>query len=740
MARLPQPGADNGAWGDILNDFLLIEHNANGTLKSSGSLSTKADDTSVVHNSGNETIAGTKTFSSSVVVPVPMLGNQAANKTYVDSAIPDVSTKVSKAGDTMSGALNVPGGAVVPSNWFNVKVYGAKGDGSTDDTAALQATINAVPSTGGTVYIPSGTYNISSALELKNSLVLQGDGINASRIAQTTTSANGLHALNAINVDIRDLRVGGPGSGTGIGIYFERSASNPVDYINLTNVNIRQFGSHGFQIDTVIVSTLVKVISQNNGGHGFYINNGTSLNMSACYGLNNGQAGYCLTSVVYSSLNGCATDSCGIGYLLDTCQGVALNGCGCESTVNKSTSYPGHAFKVIAGASNGLYNCWNYANMAIAYWVTGSARSVILSGVSESGPVVGATASIQVDSGSSAMLSGYQVVTALSIAGSVSYWDGVNNRMGISIAPTHVFDAAGTGNTVIGQFTTNTNSGTNTQPVVRATGSDVGNRAFGAILGADTTNRWVVNMDGKQEWGAGNASRDTFLRRSSAGVLATDNTFATVTGLQVGSVTTDFGGGAGVVSIKDATTIPTTNPSGGTIMYSESGGGAALKARDPNGNIYGLTPLFLRKTADTGITSSTTLASDPHLTTNLQANAVYRFELQLFCDGDAAGDLKLDFTVPASATCKWSPLAFGSSFAGGAGANSSSAKLAFETAGTPDTFGMAAVGTKLGLLIRGIVRTSASSGTFALQWAQGTSSANATTIYTDSYMELRRVA
>jgi hypothetical protein len=33
MARLPVPGNDEGGWGDILNDFLLQVHTANGTLK-----------------------------------------------------------------------------------------------------------------------------------------------------------------------------------------------------------------------------------------------------------------------------------------------------------------------------------------------------------------------------------------------------------------------------------------------------------------------------------------------------------------------------------------------------------------------------------------------------------------------------------------------------------------------------------------------------------------------------------
>ena len=33
MPRLPQPGADSGTWGDILNDYLLQAHKPDGTLK-----------------------------------------------------------------------------------------------------------------------------------------------------------------------------------------------------------------------------------------------------------------------------------------------------------------------------------------------------------------------------------------------------------------------------------------------------------------------------------------------------------------------------------------------------------------------------------------------------------------------------------------------------------------------------------------------------------------------------------
>jgi hypothetical protein len=96
VSRLPTPGSDNGIWGDVLNDFLSVEHNTDGTLKASGSLSTKANDSAVVHNTSNETVAGIKTFSSSPIVPAPSTNTQAANKVYVDTVAsagaPDATT------------------------------------------------------------------------------------------------------------------------------------------------------------------------------------------------------------------------------------------------------------------------------------------------------------------------------------------------------------------------------------------------------------------------------------------------------------------------------------------------------------------------------------------------------------------------------------------------------------------------------------------------------------------------
>lgn len=47
--------------------------------------------------------------------------------------------------------------------WFNVKGYGAMGDGATDDTAAFQAAIDACGAAGGgVVFVPPGRYSIAT--------------------------------------------------------------------------------------------------------------------------------------------------------------------------------------------------------------------------------------------------------------------------------------------------------------------------------------------------------------------------------------------------------------------------------------------------------------------------------------------------------------------------------------------------------------------------------------------------
>ena len=68
--------------------------------------------------------------------------------------------------------------AVTPSSPFvvNVRDKGAKGDGRTDDTKSIQEAIDQVAGTGGTVYVPNGTYMVSGVrkrLVLKSKMTLK---------------------------------------------------------------------------------------------------------------------------------------------------------------------------------------------------------------------------------------------------------------------------------------------------------------------------------------------------------------------------------------------------------------------------------------------------------------------------------------------------------------------------------------------------------------------------------------
>lgn len=100
---------------------------------------------------------------------------------------------------------------------YSVRAYGAKGDGVTDDSAAIQATINAaITAGGGCVYIPAGTYLCNSGLTIGGSgpfqsnaynVHIRGAGIGVSVLKMANASGNGL-TISCYYGGIYDLTIG----------------------------------------------------------------------------------------------------------------------------------------------------------------------------------------------------------------------------------------------------------------------------------------------------------------------------------------------------------------------------------------------------------------------------------------------------------------------------------------------------------------------------------------------------
>lgn len=117
---------------------------------------------------------------------------------------------------------------------LNVLDFGAAGDDSNDDTAAIQAAFTEAASSGRAVYIPAGTYKTTASLTIANDIIVYGDGRERSTIKLYTAST----ATFALVCDIPDnfsvigLDIGhigiqcNGGAAKGCGIYLNTTATN----------------------------------------------------------------------------------------------------------------------------------------------------------------------------------------------------------------------------------------------------------------------------------------------------------------------------------------------------------------------------------------------------------------------------------------------------------------------------------------------------------------------------------
>ncbi|MEU6294815.1 hypothetical protein [Streptomyces erythrochromogenes] len=140
------------------------------------------------------------------------------------------------------------------------------------------------------------------------------------------------------------------------------------------------------------------------------------------------------------------------------------------------------------------------------------------------------------------------------------------------------------------------------------------------------------------------------------------------------------------------------------------------------------------KSADTGRTSTTTLAADPHLALSVAANATYTIDGFIDYDGAfGAGGLKVDFTLPLSANMRWTLHGNVVADTTQKAQTNTTDHTGSLTVGTYGTGGLHTHARLAGHL------TTVNAGTMALRWAQSSSNGTATTVYAKSWMRLRRV-
>ena len=114
---------------------------------------------------------------------------QQASSQSADPSGGLVFARVVVSGGVITAVQRVASSDVVRYPWgLNVKAFGAVGDGVTDDTQALQAALDAVsPTTGGTVFVPPGTYCLRGDLFVQRSKTrLLGAGRGASTLTICT--------------------------------------------------------------------------------------------------------------------------------------------------------------------------------------------------------------------------------------------------------------------------------------------------------------------------------------------------------------------------------------------------------------------------------------------------------------------------------------------------------------------------------------------------------------------------
>lgn len=179
-------------------------------------------------------------------------------------------------------AFAAPGCAKPPASSLVVDVRrtGAKGDGRTDDTAALQAAFDKVGGTGGTVLVPDGTYMVDAVSNERRLKIRKDTTLKLSPGAVIKAIPNGalnyslLTISNVANVTVSGGTLEGDraqhtdkAGEWGMGLMIGEGAKN----VTVSGVTSKEMWGDGFYVATAQNVTFCSVVSDHNRRQGLSV-------------------------------------------------------------------------------------------------------------------------------------------------------------------------------------------------------------------------------------------------------------------------------------------------------------------------------------------------------------------------------------------------------------------------------------------------------------------------------------
>lgn len=222
------------------------------------------------------------------------------------------------------------------------QMYGAVGDGITDDTTAFINALNDIPE-GYRLSVPAGTYVIRQPIIIDKQIAIvgctsqddtQNDIPLTGSILKYTGSESAFVTIKNDGVILKNVSIVGndASKASTTGVLITGDFGNVIWNIKLVNVLVKSF-NNGISASGLLVSSFDNVIV-NNCSFGFYFDNhneiNTSITFKTCWALRCSY-GYYLHNVTYSTLISCACDGVNYGYEMVDSVCVTLVSCGCEA-------------------------------------------------------------------------------------------------------------------------------------------------------------------------------------------------------------------------------------------------------------------------------------------------------------------------------------------------------------------------------------------------------------------------